>query len=136
MFSPICSKNLSSWKRKQISFQNSFFSQFASWKRNHGKYSLKKNIVESEFEIRVNIWWSRFNSVGNSKCLFLFCFHFLIFEFQRIELQKFAKLMRQRRPNSKLSMQYDKLIIDHEIYMFNDITGRVEEVRFRFMFIS
>lgn len=47
---------------------------------------------------------------------------------QRIELQKFAKLMRQRRPNSKLSMQYDKLIIDHEIYMFNDITGRVEEV--------
>jgi hypothetical protein len=25
-------------------------------------------------------------------------------------------------------MQYDKLIIDHEIYMFNDITGRVEEV--------
>jgi len=47
---------------------------------------------------------------------------------QRIELQKFAKLMRQRRPNSKLSMQYDKLIIDHEVYMFNDITGRVEEV--------
>ena len=64
-----------------------------------------------------------------------FVFIFLIFEFQRIELQKFAKLMRQRRPNSKLSMQYDKLIIDHEIYMFNDITGRVEEVRFRFIFI-
>ena len=63
-------------------------------------------------------------------------FIFLIFEFQRIELQKFAKLMRQRRPNSKLSMQYDKLIIDHEIYMFNDITGRVEEVRFIFIFIS
>ena len=31
-------------------------------------------------------------------------------------------------------MQYDKLIIDHEVYMFNDITGRVEEVRFRFRF--
>ena len=68
--------------------------------------------------------------------IFLYCFHFLIFEFQRIELQKFAKLMRQRRPNSKLSMQYDKLIIDHEIYMFNDITGRVEEVRFRYFLIS
>ena len=74
-------------------------------------------------------------SEEDSKCLSLFCFHSLIFEFQRIELQKFAKLMRQRRPNSKLSMQYDKLIIDHEIYMFNDITGRVEEVRFRFIFI-
>ena len=36
--------------------------------------------------------------------------------------------MRQRRPESKYSMQYDKLIIDHEIYMFNDMTGRVEEV--------
>ena len=36
--------------------------------------------------------------------------------------------MRQRRPESKFSMQYDKLIIDHEIYMFNDMTGRVEEV--------
>ena len=67
---------------------------------------------------------------------FFNCFQFLIFEFQRIELQKFAKLMRQRRPNSKLSMQYDKLIIDHEIYMFNDITGRVEEVRFRLIFFS
>ena len=31
-------------------------------------------------------------------------------------------------------MQYDKLIIDHEVYMFNDITGRVEEVRFIFYF--
>ena len=39
------------------------------------------------------------------------------------------KLMRQRRPNSNFSLQYDKLIIDHEIYMFNDMTGRVEEVR-------
>ena len=37
--------------------------------------------------------------------------------------------MRQRRPNSNFSLQYDKLIIDHEIYMFNDMTGRVEEVR-------
>ena len=45
-----------------------------------------------------------------------------------MELQKFAKLMRQRRPESKCSMHYDKLIIDHEIYMFNDITGQVEEV--------
>ena len=40
--------------------------------------------------------------------------------------------MRQRRPNSNFSLQYDKLIIDHEIYMFNDMTGRVEEVRFLF----
>lgn len=48
--------------------------------------------------------------------------------FQRLELQKFMKMMRQRRPLSKFSLQYDKLIIDNEIYMFNDLTGRVEEV--------
>ena len=41
---------------------------------------------------------------------------------------KFQKLMRQRRPQSKFSLQYDKLIIDNEIYMFNDLTGKVEEV--------
>ena len=36
--------------------------------------------------------------------------------------------MRQRRPQSKFSLQYDKLIVDNEIYMFNDMTGKVEEV--------
>ena len=55
--------------------------------------------------------------------------HF-VFVFQRQELQKFQKLMRQRRPQSKFSLQYDKLIIDNEIYMFNDLTGKVEEVTF------
>ena len=39
-FCPRIFLGLSSWKRKQISYwsQNSFFSQFASWKRNHNKY--------------------------------------------------------------------------------------------------
>jgi hypothetical protein len=48
--------------------------------------------------------------------------------FQRQELQKYMKLMRQRRPLSKFSLQYDKLIVDNEIFMFNDLTGRVEQV--------
>jgi hypothetical protein len=50
---------LSSWKRKQTShwFKTSVFSQFASWKRNHNEYSLKK-FVDSEFEIGESIWWT------------------------------------------------------------------------------
>ena len=51
-----------------------------------------------------------------------------IYFFKRQELRKFQKLMRQRRPQSKFSLQYDKLIVDNEIYMFNDMTGKVEEV--------
>ncbi len=38
------------------------------------------------------------------------------------------KMVRQRRPNSKYTLQYDKLIIDNEVYMFNDLNGRIEQV--------
>ena len=55
-----------------------FFSQFASWKKNHNKYSLKF-FVDSEFEIGETIWWIRywfvcisfpgtFNLHGNLSC--------------------------------------------------------------------
>ena len=60
-----------------------------------------------------------------SKFVYIFNLYFFL---QRQELMKFQKLMRQRRPQSKFSLQYDKLIIDNEIYMFNDLTGKVEEV--------
>ena len=38
------------------------------------------------------------------------------------------KMVRQRRPNSKYALQFDRLIIDNEVYMFNDLTGRIEQV--------
>ena len=38
-----------------------FCSQFASWKRNHDKYSLEK-FVDSEFEIGETIWWAHHES--------------------------------------------------------------------------
>ncbi len=47
---------------------------------------------------------------------------------QRNELQKFMKAMRTRRPGSKFSLQYDKLFIDKDVFMFNDITGQVEQM--------
>ena len=49
---------LSSWKRKETPdwSETVFFSQFASWIRNHNEYSLKK-IVDLEFEISKTIWW-------------------------------------------------------------------------------
>ena len=47
-----------SWNRKQTSYwSKTVFSQFAGWKRNHIKYSLKK-FVDSEFEIGETIWWT------------------------------------------------------------------------------
>ena len=37
-------------------------------------------------------------------------------------------VVRKNRPNSKCRMQYDKLIVDHQVYMYNDLTGQIEEV--------
>ena len=48
---------------------------------------------------------------------------------QRSELQKFMKAVRARRPGAKFSLQYDKLFIDKDVYMFNDLTGHVELVQ-------
>ena len=56
-FSKIC-LSLSSWKRKQTFYwfkTRWFFSQFASWKRNHNKYLLKKFQEIRRFRIRD--WW-------------------------------------------------------------------------------
>ena len=47
---------------------------------------------------------------------------------QRTELQKFMRLMKKRRPMAKFSLQFDKLLIDKEVYVFNDLTGKIELV--------
>ncbi|XP_059099208.1 protein unc-13 homolog C-like isoform X2 [Tigriopus californicus] len=47
---------------------------------------------------------------------------------QRVELQKFMRTMRKRNPGAKFLLQYDKLFIDKDIYVFNELTGQVEEM--------
>ena len=47
---------------------------------------------------------------------------------QRQELRKFMRHMKQRRPSVKCRLQYDKLLVDKDVYMFNDLTGYVELV--------
>ena len=47
---------------------------------------------------------------------------------QRHELQKFMKMMRGRRPAARFSLRYDKLFVDRDVFMFNDLTGQVEQV--------
>ena len=37
-------------------------------------------------------------------------------------------VVKRKRPDSKCRMQYDKLIVDHQVYMYNDLTGQIEEV--------
>lgn len=44
----------------------------------------------------------------------------------RAELQKFMKAMRKRRPTAKFNLQYDKLYVDKEVFVFNEVTGKVE----------
>ena len=68
MLSLICFTNFSTnfskfeqlKKKKKILelILDSFFSQFASWKRNHNKNLLKK-FVDLKFEIGGTIWWIR-----------------------------------------------------------------------------
>ena len=48
---------------------------------------------------------------------------------QRGELQRFWKtVVKRKRPNAKCRMQYDKLIVDNEVYVYNDLTGQIEQV--------
>ncbi|XP_023325234.1 uncharacterized protein LOC111698964 isoform X2 [Eurytemora carolleeae] len=45
---------------------------------------------------------------------------------KRSELQKFMKKIKLKQPQSKFSLRYDKLLVDKEIYAFNEISGCVE----------
>ena len=37
-------------------------------------------------------------------------------------------VVQKRRPRANCRLQYNKLIVDHEVYIFNDLTGQVEQV--------
>jgi len=45
---------------------------------------------------------------------------------RRTELQKFMRKMKKKNPLAKFTMRYDKLMVDKDIYTFNEITGQVE----------
>eukprot|EP00090_Calanus_glacialis_P016150 TRINITY_DN25368_c0_g1_i1.p1 TRINITY_DN25368_c0_g1~~TRINITY_DN25368_c0_g1_i1.p1 ORF type:complete len:400 (-),score=143.35 TRINITY_DN25368_c0_g1_i1:250-1449(-) len=45
---------------------------------------------------------------------------------RRTELQKFMRRMKKKNPLGKFTMRYDKLMVDKDIYTFNEITGQVE----------
>lgn len=45
----------------------------------------------------------------------------------REELLKFAKLMKSRA-NVKCLLQYDRLYVDNECYLYNEIEQRVQKV--------
>ena len=47
---------------------------------------------------------------------------------QRAELQKFMKILRKKKPNSKFLLQYDKLFVDKDTFVFNEVSGKVEMV--------
>ena len=62
LFCPWFVLSLSSWKRKQIYYwsKTSFFSQFASWKRNQNKNTLKK-LVNSDLSSNENSRYRKAN---------------------------------------------------------------------------
>ena len=45
---------------------------------------------------------------------------------KRAELRKFMKQTKKRNPGLKMSLRYDKLMIDKEVYTCNEVTGQVE----------
>ena len=45
---------------------------------------------------------------------------------KRTELRKFMKQTKKRNPGLKMSLRYDKLMIDKEVYTCNEVTGQVE----------
>ena len=45
---------------------------------------------------------------------------------KRTELRKFMKQMKKRAPTSKMTLRYDKLMIDKDVYTYNEVAGVVE----------
>ena len=45
---------------------------------------------------------------------------------KRTELRKFMKQTKKRSPGSKMSLRYDKLIINKDVYTYNEQIGSVE----------
>ena len=46
----------------------------------------------------------------------------------REELLKFAKLMKSRQNGIRCLLQYDRLYVDNECYLYNEIEQRVQKV--------
>ena len=47
----------------------------------------------------------------------------------REELLRFAKLIKSRTPNGvRCTLQYDRLYVDNDVYLFNEIEQRVQKV--------
>ena len=45
----------------------------------------------------------------------------------RQELRKFLRLVKRSNPERRCLLQYDKLYIDGKLFLFNEVTGQVEE---------
>ena len=47
---------------------------------------------------------------------------------QREELLKFAKIIKSRQSNVRCLLQYDRLYVDHDVYLYNEVEQRVQKV--------
>ena len=46
----------------------------------------------------------------------------------REELLKFAREIRSKEPHLRCSLQYDRLYVENDIYLYNEVQERVEKV--------
>ena len=49
----------------------------------------------------------------------------------REELIKFAISLRKMEPSARCSLQYDRLYVENEVYLYNEVEGRVERMLMR-----
>ena len=47
---------------------------------------------------------------------------------QRDELLKFARIVKSRQSGVRCLLQYDRLYVDNDVYLFNEIEQRVQKV--------
>jgi hypothetical protein len=52
----------------------------------------------------------------------------IIFKWISIALPSKFSQYRYRQPLSKYSLRYDKLLVDKDVYVFNELSGTVEQV--------
>ena len=47
----------------------------------------------------------------------------------REELLKFAKSLRSKNEGVRFSIQYDRLYVDNDIYLYNEVEEKVEKIK-------
>ena len=47
----------------------------------------------------------------------------------REELLKFAKSLRSKNESMRFSIQYDRLYVDNDIYLYNEVEEKVEKIK-------